>query len=514
MNNTPLTIGQIFAALGRHKFKAFFAWLLIMCTVVALFLLWPRKFGSEGRLYVQLGRNNTTLTPATGSSSISIQDTRETEIRSVQEIIKSRAVLESVVKEIGAERILESRWTGYIPEISLPNFFASASSDSEEGMSLDEYNQLKENELAAKYLEQNMTVHAEKKTSVISVFMKANSAKLAQEIVDRIFENTRRVHLKVHAVEGTAVFLGDQFEEQEKELVEAIEKLAEFRNEHEVLSIGAEIETWQGIMSTLDNNVVTAEVDLATANDRLIKLNELLATTASQISVPKAGVERLSYEEAQMEVFKLEADQVRLKATYRGPHPEVKQVEERLRKLKGSLRGMKRDRTESARVSNPVYEDMQVDLMRAKAERAAILARLRTLQQKQKSVLVKAKSLNKQQLEADQLLRNVEIARQYLAIYTQKRGEAKGMTLLDDRKISDVVVAQEPNFVVKHVSPKGSLIVPLGFVCGLLGAFATALFFDRNHLSATLNESEVEQVLNLPVLVTLPRVYSSRNMVN
>ena len=114
----------------------------------------------------------------------------------------------------------------------------------------------------------------------------------------------------------------------------------------------------------------------------------------------------------------------------------------------------------------------------------------------------------------DRLLRNVEICRQYLAIYTQKRGEAKGLALLDDRNISDVVVAQEPNFMVKHVSPKGSLIIPFGFLTGMLAALATALFFDRNNLNTDLNEGQVEQVLNLPVLVTLPRVYSSRNMVN
>ena len=54
----------------------------------------------------------------------------------------------------------------------------------------------------------------------------------------------------------------------------------------------------------------------------------------------------------------------------------------------------------------------------------------------------------------------------------------------------------------------------MGFLCGLLAALGASLFLDRNHLSATLNESDVEQALDLPVLVTLPRVYSSRHMVN
>ena len=511
MNSTPLTIGQILSALKRHKFKAFFAWLLVFSAVVLLFLLWPRKYGSEGRLYIQLGRNNTTLTPTSGTGSVSIQDTRETEIRSVLEIIKSRAVLEAAVKDLGAERILSTKWSDWMPKLSAPNLLSKSSSG---GMSVEEYKELRDIELAAKCLEENMTVDSEKKTSVISVYVKANSAKLAQQIVSKIFEHTRRIHLKVHAVEGSAVFFDDQFQEQEQDLVEAVNKLAEFRIDRGVLSIGAEIDTWQGILAMLENDILQAEVNLQVSEKRVDELAEMMADTSAMLDMPRSGVERLSYEDSKTEVFRLESEVERLGAVYSREHPEYRQAVARLAGLKGSVKRMKTDRTESNKVSNPVFEDMQVDFMRAKTQAATVRVQLASLQEKRKSALEKAQRLNRDQIESDQLLRDVEICRQYLAIYTQKRGEAKGLSLLDDRNISDVVVAQEPNFMVKHVSPKGSLIVPFGFLAGLLAALVTSLFFDRNHLNPDLNESEVEKVLNLPVLVTLPRVYSSRNMVN
>ena len=511
MNSTPLTIGQILSALKRHKFKAFFAWLLVFSAVVLLFLLWPRKYGSEGRLYIQLGRNNTTLTPTSGTGSVSIQDTRETEIRSVLEIIKSRAVLEATVRDLGAEQILENSWSKWMPKISIPNPFSRGHSG---GLSLEEYEELRDIELAAKSLEDDMTVDSEKKTSVISIYVKANSAQLAQQIVSKLFEHTRRVHLKVHAVEGSAVFFDDQFREQEQELVQATNKLAEFRNERGVLSIGAEIGTWQGILSKLDNEILQAEVDLDVADESVAELAEIMGETSTTLDMPRSGVERLSYEDSRTEIFRLESEVERLAAIYSKEHPEYRQAVQRLSGLKSSFKRQKTDRTESSKVLNPVFEDMQVDFMRAKTQAAAVAARLATLKEKRKVALKKAHELNLDQLESDQLLRDVEICRQYLAIYTQKRGEAKGLSLLDDRNISDVVVAQEPNYMVKHVSPKGSLIIPFGFLLGLFTALATSLFFDRNHLNPDLNESEVEKVLNLPVLVTLPRVYSSRNMVN
>ena len=513
MNSTPLTIGQILMALRRHKFKSFLAWLLVFSVVIVAFLLWPRKFGSEGRLYIQLGRNNnTTLTPASGTGSVSIQDTRETEIRSVLEIIKSRAVLEATVKDLGADRILKNKWSDWIPKVSAPNLFSEGTPNG--GMSVDEYEELRDIDLAAKELESSMSVHSEKKTSVISVYIKANSAKLAQQIVAKIFEHTRRIHLKVHAVEGSAVFFDDQFEKQEQDLVVAVNELAEFRIERGVLSIGAEIDTCQGILAELESDILKAEVNQEVTRKRVNELTDLMASTDEMLIMPKTGVERLSYEDSRSEVFRLESEVERLASIYSREHPEYRSALARLNKLKGSVKRLRTNRTESNKVSNPVFEDMQVDFMRAKAEAAAVKVQVASLKEKRKAALQKAQKLNRDQIESDQLLRDVEICRQYLAIYTQKRGEAKGLSLLDDRNISDVVVAQEPNFMVKHVSPKGSLIIPFGFLAGILAALAAALFFDRKHLNPDLNEIEVEKVLNLPVLVTLPRVYSSRNMVN
>ena len=92
-----------------------------MLLVTAAFLILPRKYGSEGKLFVQLGgRNNSSLDPTSGSASVTIQDSRETTVRSVAELVSSRAILEAVVDEIGIEEILKSPLDKYIPEIELP----------------------------------------------------------------------------------------------------------------------------------------------------------------------------------------------------------------------------------------------------------------------------------------------------------------------------------------------------------------------------------------------------------
>ena len=125
--------------------------------------------------------------------------------------------------------------------------------------------------------------------------------------------------------------------------------------------------------------------------------------------------------------------------------------------------------------------------MQARATVAGNRARLAGLKRGKEDATKRLKELNNAEVQASQKLRKVSVAEQYLAIYTQPRGESKAMGALDARNISDVKVAQEPKLTLKHVNPKASLVLPMGFVCGLLAALGISLFLDRNHLLSLIH---------------------------
>ena len=509
--NNQLTVAQILGAIQRHRFKALLAWGLVMVCVVALFLIWPRQYSSEGRLYVKMDRNNQSVVPSTSGAQVAIQDTRETEINSVIEIIKSRAVLDKVVEEVGAEKILKGGLSDMLPKL---NFIKTPFGSSKGDMDGKEYDRLKRSELAAKALYENMDVYHEKKSSVLVVTMRASTPKLAREIVRGIFENTRKIHLRIHNVASSVDFFDEQFLAQEDVLKNSVAELAEFRNELGVMSVGAARDSLQNVISTLDLGLVNADVNLAESKDRVTKLKEMLATTPRKIASPRKGVERLSYEDSRTELYKLKQERERMRQAYTDKNSRLQRVKQQIVALERELGGMTSDRTESVSEPNPVYQALETSYMEARAKLAGDVARLKGLKLEKSGASERLAKLNDAEVQSNEKLRKIAIAEQYLAIYTKPRGESKAMGALDAMDISDVKVAQKPKLTLKHVTPKASLVLPMGFVCGLLAALGTALFFDRNHLSATLNESEVEQVLDLPVLITLPRVYSSRNMVN
>ena len=238
-----------------------------------------------------------------------------------------------------------------------------------------------------------------------------------------------------------------------------------------------------------------------------------MADIMPTVETPKSGVEKLSTEESRTELFKLESEMRRLEKTHSVDHPRLKPLKEAVATLKSEIEEMPGDRVESATQINPVYEKVKVALVNANADSNAYKARWDNLKEKYAQATERLKVLNEKELEANQLQREMSLAKQEMDIYIRKRTESAVIEELNKKSISNVVVAQEANLMVKHVSPRGSVLIPLGAIFAGICAVGTALYFEKDLLSGHLGEDELEQILEIPILVTLPKVTSHRNMV-
>lgn len=515
MNNTQLTLTQIAGAILRHKFKFIAVGAVVFLLVMSLFLVWPKQYGSEGKIHVQLGRNDTDISPTTGSAQsqgVSIQDTRETEIKSVEEVLKSRTVLQAAVNKVGPDRVLENPFRGLLPSLTIPAFLKGA--EPETGMTSAEYKELKKIEQATNLIEKSLTVHNPKKTSVISVYVKSNSPELAKDIVDAIIAESRKIHSTMHSVTGSSEFFEVKIKDAENQLETAMKALESYRRERSILSIDSARGTLQEIMSDLEKKFVNTEVEVAQKQKEIDFLTAELEKTPEKIKLVTSGIERKFGDDANTEIFRLKNERQRLLSSLRPNHPDVQRIERQLQEMTDELTNVLDDRTQSTMAINEVFGQVKVQLVRAEAEQTGALSRLESIKKQMASAKKEAIDLNEAEIDVDRLKRDIDNLRQYREMYVSKGREAQANASIDQSSISSLVVAQDPTLILKHVSPRGKLFLPIAVILGMLSGLATVLFFERNHLSASLNESEVEQILGMPILVTLPRVYSSRNMVN
>jgi len=516
MNNSSaqLTLTQIISAILRHKMKVLMVFMMVMVLIVAMFVIWPRQYASEGRIYVQRGGNTSGISPIASNSGVTIQDSHESEIRSVVQIISSRAAVEAVVDEVGVEPILESPFDKLLPSLSIPDFLKGGSRKLVDGISPEEFKRLKRREVAIEKLFRNMTVYAEKKTSVISVYIKGSSPQLAQQLVQRIFDETQRIHNSSHTTKGSTIFFEKQVELAEDRYQDALKQQESFRNEHGFLSIGEARGTLEKIVSELEQSMITAEIELEASSMKVRQLRATLASTQKQIPLATSGVERKSFEDAQSDLFRAEDELAQSIAQLSLDHPRVQQSKKRLEVMRLRANNLQNDRVESKMQANPVHESLNIELAKALADQASSKARLIASRDAYAVQNKRISEMNANEVEAMKLYDRISTAHSEWELFKNKGIEAMAKKELDDSKISTIVIVQDPSIVVKPISPKASMFLPLGALMGVLTGLTVALFFERNHLSASLNEGEVEQILEMPVLVTLPRVYSSRNMVN
>src|SRR2546421_5302062 len=93
----------------RHKRKVALCFLAVLAATAVFTLVSPRAYRSQAKLFVRLGRENATLDPtaAVGQGPVvAVPQSRENEIVTAVEILKSRILVEKVVDAIGPPTIL------------------------------------------------------------------------------------------------------------------------------------------------------------------------------------------------------------------------------------------------------------------------------------------------------------------------------------------------------------------------------------------------------------------------
>lgn len=520
MNESQLTVGQLLAVLTRNKKKCILVFMLTMAGVVAFWMLAPRKYGSEGRLFVQLGRANTGIEYTKGSLPIAIQDARETEVRSVIELIKSYDVLSKVVQdpEVTIDAVLESPFDFITDAIKIPSFGGGTQKEGE--LSSEEREHYLSLQKAVKTVGENLSVEMEKKTSVISVYVKAQSPMLAKRIIDRLLHYTLEAHVNVHRRNSTVSFFETELALQKEKVVNASQALEDYRNQVQdsrgtdkpFLTVEGARNTLQSIIDKLEHEKLDAELNRTQAVREVEKLSEEMVAMGKFIEVPTKGVERLSTESAKEEIIRLKSEQAQLKSTY-NDHPRLEIIQSRLKQLESDFKTFADDRTEMASVSNPAYEDISVERARAVTKANSLESRLEEIDKKYQFAMAELKKLNRIEVEVGVLKQNLNIEQQYLAEFVNKQGDVSVISKLDKQNVSDIVIQQAGTLGLKHVSPKGSILLPLGLVMAVALSVLTALGFEGRSQLLLQNEEEVEEVLDLPVLITLPRVANRRAMV-
>src|SRR3954462_1623263 len=165
----------------------------------------PRKYSSEAKLLVRLGRENLALDPtATTGSVVSLKNTRDAEINSVILSLSSRSSMEKVLDLISVKS-----------EVSSPLA----------------------RERALGELSKNISVSSPKNSTLVVLSSLASSPERAQQIVQALLDVGLSEHVRINRQKGSHGFFAEQSALLKSELDAASTSLRDAKNKYGIASL-------------------------------------------------------------------------------------------------------------------------------------------------------------------------------------------------------------------------------------------------------------------------------------
>jgi uncharacterized protein involved in exopolysaccharide biosynthesis len=154
------------------------------------------------------------------------------------------------------------------------------------------------------------------------------------------------------------------------------------------------------------------------------------------------------------------------------------------------------------KTGNPVYQNMEIDLLRAEADLNSQMARANSLKTHLLEMDREIAALDMSEGKIQNLKRELEIDEKNYKTYADRNEDARISDAMNQLKLSNISVIEAAVAPVNPIRPKKRLNLLLGVVFGIIGSLSCAFVSEKMAQTFTDPES-VERYLDLPVLLTV-----------
>ena len=484
----PTTLNPL-ASIWRHRRLALVAMALPIMLAAASIVFLPRRYSSEAKLFLRIGRESVSVDPTASSvgEPMSMQLTRETEILSVVDMMQSRDVFENVVDDVGVESILEGRTIEAGSDAEKSNPIVSVIRwpvDRLRG-AVGSLDPIPQRERALMELSNTLGIYNERNSTIVTVSYRAKSPEFAQTVLVSWIEHFRRRHAELHNNRDGVDFLQAQQGELAEQLSEARTKLQRFKNESGLVTIGGGQGMIEAERSELRRELDATTAQIAAADKRIEKLNALIEDEVdSTIRSAVTAKEAMSSSDMRSKLFDLEVQYQDMSSKLSPGHPKLVAIERQLRQTQQIVRNESPDMNEITEAINPSYQRLIEKQLADIAERSGLIEKERTIIGRLKSLGEEIRRLNVNENEAARLTQAVEILQRQFDLQSDRYAMAKRNDLLADAGVTSIQVAQRPDLRHRPVSPKKPIVAALGVLAAMGLAIGLPVLLDRRELFA------------------------------
>lgn len=504
--SNALRVDDLFRVLKRHSGKAIGAWLVLMVlSVLALYFL-PRRYKSESMLFVRVGRESVALDPTvTTGQTMTLNESRESEMNSIIEMITSRSMMERVVDEVGPEPILNPGFWGEQEAGSGSIIGGVTGAVGKVTSLLDPTGSISAREQAVQALLRGANITNARKSNIISVYYAAKTPRQAQAITQAISEAYLDEHRRIHKTQGSYEFFLSQTTMFSGQLEAALEAYRVAKDGMQLASVDGQRRLVESHVQKLATEKLTAETALTASKAKIAALDKLIATLPEKVNMQEVqGMPNVAGDSMRQALFGLEMKQKSLLSKYTADHPELKAVSEAVEGAKKIVQTQAASRVHSTTILNPSLQKFNEARLAEQTVAASLQAQHDILTSQLKLAMKKLEESNDQEKRLKTLERKVDLAERNHHFYSDKLEQARIQQSLDEEKISNVSITQAATLVEKPISPNKALVLIAGFLCSCLCGLGIAVREETKDLK--VKEQTAGATSPSAQVTTLPKV--------
>ncbi len=459
---------------------------LIICTLVTsfvatgLFASWtPDKYESRMRFLIKNVRLDAPVTTRKDEQVVADNgEVSEAQLSSEMELLKSRDLLTDVVKQTGLVRATKT------------------SAGETEG----------DVERAVYRLEKDLVLTAVKKANIIEVAYSSTSPQTAALVLSTLGPLYLDKRLKLHRPPGTSEFFKAHADQYEQDLRNAENRFSTFEQKKDAVDIDRQKELILTRLTEVSAKLKDLDGKIAQDDKRIGALQTQLAgmerrvVTQSRVLPNQYSVERLN-----TMLVELKNRRIQLLAKFQPEDRIVREVDDQIRETSGALqKATGSTALEQASDINPLRQPLETELANVKVDQSGNVALRKNLSEQVQQYQGKLTDLAGATAIHNDLSRQVKQAEGTYQLYSRKQEESQIEDALDEKKITNISIAEAPIVPINPNHNNQILTVVIGLMSGLLLAFGSA-FLTEMMRETFMTPRELESFTGYPVLATVPR---------
>jgi uncharacterized protein involved in exopolysaccharide biosynthesis len=462
------SVREVWRILGQHRRASAYCFVVVMGAVALITLLIPRTYRSEAKLFLRLGRENVALDPTTTFGQgpvVAVPQSRENEINSVIETLKSRVLVESVVDAVGPDAIL-----GQGPLRTDP---PAAPIDPRIGA------QDRERERAIRKFFKTLGVELVKKSNVIALSFEGSSPEVAQAVLAKFTEACLDQHIRLNRTPRAHEFLAEQTAKLRAQLTQMEEELRDLKKETGLGSPEGQLQIVVNRIGRLQDELLQAGAATAAAEAEVRLLRDKAAAMSpTQVTARTQGFPNTAADTMRGQLYALQLKEQELLSKYPERHPEVQLIREQTRAAQAILAKEERGREQVTLGPSRTFEEIQLALARQEPVLAGLRARATALQAQLDRERSELKTLTDNNLRLAKLQREIQLQDAHYRKYSENLEQTRIDQALETQRISNINIVQPATYDIEPVRPRWLLNLGLGLVLAVAGCVGLPLLVE------------------------------------